>query len=161
MFILSFDLSVLSSLIFQVQFRPSSSSLKNLPELTSIAKISSPALLAAVGLHNLSFSKRNLSTLQRAAPLDQISKETTNQSSDLWKGSVIKVTRLTKLTRPGITPTNQHLQQTPRGSSLCSHLHRTCEQINTLNLIFSLSVFCMWVRLATKTTDTFLVTEEL
>ncbi|MED6247326.1 hypothetical protein ATANTOWER_026163 [Ataeniobius toweri] len=52
-------------------FGPSSSSLKNLPDLTSkIAKISSHALLAAVGLHNLSFSEQNLSTLQRAAPLD-------------------------------------------------------------------------------------------
>ncbi|MEQ2303254.1 hypothetical protein AMECASPLE_014840 [Ameca splendens] len=85
-------------------FGPSSSSLKNLPDLTSVAKISSQALLAAVGLHNLSFSERNLSTLQQAAPLDQISKETTNQSSDLRKGSVIKVTRLNKLTRPRITP---------------------------------------------------------
>ncbi|MED6246744.1 hypothetical protein ATANTOWER_022759 [Ataeniobius toweri] len=94
----------LSVLSLWFSFGPSSSSLKNLPDLTSVAKISSQALLAAVGLHNLSFSERNLSTLQRAAPLDQISKETTNQSSDLWKGSVIKVTRLTKLTRPGITP---------------------------------------------------------
>ncbi|MED6280504.1 hypothetical protein CHARACLAT_011553, partial [Characodon lateralis] len=85
-------------------FGLSSSFLKNLPDLTSIAKISSQALLAAVGLHNLSLSERILSTLQRAAPLDQISKETTNQSSDMWKRSVIKVTRLTKLTRPGITP---------------------------------------------------------
>ncbi|MED6240762.1 hypothetical protein ATANTOWER_027536, partial [Ataeniobius toweri] len=66
--------------------------------------ISSQALLRGVGLHNLSFSERNLSTLQQVAPLDQISKETTNQSSDLWKESVIKVTRLTKLSRPGITP---------------------------------------------------------
>ncbi|MEQ2242465.1 hypothetical protein ILYODFUR_036109 [Ilyodon furcidens] len=93
----------LSVLPLWFSFGPSSSSLKNLPDLTSVAKISSQALLAAVGLHNLSFSERNLSTLQRAVPLDQISKETTNQSSDLWKGSVIKVTRL-KLTRPEITP---------------------------------------------------------
>ncbi|MED6293978.1 hypothetical protein CHARACLAT_016151 [Characodon lateralis] len=94
----------LSVLPLRFSFGPSSSSLKNLLELTSVAKISSPALLAAVGLHNLSFPKQNLSTLQRAAPLDQISKETTNQSSDLWKGSVIKVTKLIKLTRSGITP---------------------------------------------------------
>ncbi|MED6265366.1 hypothetical protein CHARACLAT_024728 [Characodon lateralis] len=80
-----------------------------------------------------------MSTLQRAAPLDQISKETTNQTSDLWKGSVIKVTRLTKLTktRNNSPPANQHLQQTPRVSCPRSHLHRTCEQINTLNFIFS------------------------
>ncbi|KAK5610395.1 hypothetical protein CRENBAI_005320 [Crenichthys baileyi] len=83
-----------------------SSPLKDLPDLTSVAKISSQALLAAVGFHNLSISKRNLSTLQQAAPMDQTSKETTNPSSDLWKGSVIKVTRLTKLTRPGSLSSN-------------------------------------------------------
>ncbi|MEQ2257614.1 hypothetical protein ILYODFUR_036470, partial [Ilyodon furcidens] len=59
-------------------FGPSSSSLKNLPDLTSVAKISSQGLLAAVGLHNLSFSERNLSTLQQVAPLDQISKTRNN-----------------------------------------------------------------------------------
>ncbi|MEQ2250895.1 hypothetical protein ILYODFUR_005583, partial [Ilyodon furcidens] len=36
----------------------------------------------------------------------------------------------------------------PRGSSPRSRLHRTCDKINTLNFIISLSVFCMWVRLA-------------
>ncbi|MEQ2251287.1 hypothetical protein ILYODFUR_009321 [Ilyodon furcidens] len=80
----------LSVLPLWFSFGPSSSSLKNLPDLTSVAKISSQALLAAAGLHNLSFSERNL-----------------YQSDQAYQ---------TYQTRNNSPPANQHLQQTPRGS---------------------------------------------
>ncbi|MEQ2306448.1 hypothetical protein AMECASPLE_008424 [Ameca splendens] len=58
-------------------------------------------------------SQQKLSTLQRVAPLDSVCKETPNQSSDPWEGSVNQSNRANQAyqTRNHIPPANQlHLQ---------------------------------------------------